>query len=132
MTSALEKSETITTDKKTNSPDIINVLTALSNNQDGSVTVTLTINRGTATKLVIAVLLVLGVILMFLGANVYALKDFAMERRLTAAALDDKRLENRAAWKQFGVDGLALEDHDISDILKEVRKKHPLKEESSP
>lgn len=104
----------------------------MSNNQDGSVTVTLTINRGTATKLVIAVLLVLGVILMFLGANVYALKDFGMERRLTAAALDDKRMENRAAWKQLGVDGLALEDHDISDILKEVRKKHPLKEESSP
>jgi hypothetical protein len=129
MTNALDKSEKTISDKTGKSPATINVLTALTNNQDGSITVTLTINKGTASKILWVCLVVLAVILVFLGANLQALRGFSTERRLTAAALDDKRLENRAAWRQLGVDDIALEDHDISDILKEVRKKHPPKQE---
>jgi hypothetical protein len=73
--------------------------------------------------------LTLIITIFVLGAATSMLYIAQREWRLDAAAKDDKRLENRAAWKQLGVDGIALEDHDISDILKEVRKKHPLKEE---
>ena len=108
--------------------DTNNVLTALTSN-DGSLTVTLTINKGTATRIVWAFLAVVGLMLVFLGMNLHALNVSSREDRLAAAALDEKRMENRMAWKQLGVDGLSVEDHDISDILKEVRKKHPLKED---
>lgn len=74
-------------------------------------------------------ILTLIITIFVLGAAASMLFVAQREWRLNAAATDDKRLENRAAWKQLGVDGLALEDHDISDILKDVRKKHPLKED---
>jgi hypothetical protein len=115
--------------------DTTNVLTALTSN-DGTLSLTINVDKSTAVKLgkwVIAALaaffLMMAAVIFFLGKNFTILDINAREDRLVKQALEDKRLENRAAWKQLGVDGIAMQDHDISDILKQVRKKHPLKEE---
>lgn len=119
----------------TPSTDTTNVLTALSSN-DGSLSLTINVDKSTAVKLgkwVVAALitffLMMAAVIFFLGKNFTILDINAREDRLVKQALEDKRLENRSAWKQLGVDGIAMQDHDISDILKQVRKKHPLKED---
>lgn len=118
------------------SSDTINVLTALNTNE-GTISLTVNITKDTARKVVYAVvaiavifMLLAGWVIYFLGKNNEALRKAAMEDRLAAQAIDEKRLENRQAWKAMGVDGNALEDHDISDIMNAVRKKYPLKEET--
>lgn len=110
-------------------------MTALSTN-DGTLSLTINVDKSTAVKLgkwaataLVAFFLTLALVIFFLGKNFTILDINAREDRLVKQALEDKRLENRAAWKQLGIDGIALQDHDISDILKEVRKKHPAKEE---
>jgi hypothetical protein len=116
------------------SNDTINVLTALSTNE-GTISLTINIQKDTARRLIYAAIAIVVICLAlaawtiyFLGRNAEALRTAAQEDRLAAAALDDKRLENRAAWRQLGVDGIALENHDISEILEQVRKKYPPKE----
>lgn len=126
-----------------------NVLTALSSN-DGTLSLTINIDSSTAKKaawwliaLAVAGLIVMGAAIFFLGKVSSALDNAtaetsralaensriaSREARLTQQAIDDKRMENRQAWKALGVDGNALEDHDISDIIQQVRKKFPLKE----
>lgn len=118
------------------STDTINVLTALNSNE-GTISLTINIQKDTARRLIYAaiaiVLICLGLAawtIYFLGKNAEALRKAAQEDRLAAQALDDKRLENRAAWRQLGVNGAALENHDISDILEQVRKKYPPKEKT--
>lgn len=103
---------------------------------DGTLSLTINVDKSTAVKLgkwaiaaLVAFFALLGLMLFFLGKNFTVLDIAAREDRLVKQAVEDKRLENRAAWKQLGVDGIALQDHDISDILKEVRKKYPLKED---
>lgn len=103
---------------------------------DGSLTINLTIDKSTAVKfgkwavaVVASFFLLMAVVIFFLGKNFTILDINAREDRLVKQALEDKRLENRSAWKQLGIDGIALQDHDISDIMKEVRKKYPAKEE---
>jgi hypothetical protein len=102
-------------------------LTALSSN-DGTLSVTLTINKGTAKAAVVWLAILGGALLLFLGANIAFLSMWSKEARLATNALDEKRLENRQAWRQLGVDGQSLEDHDISEILDRVREKYPQKE----
>lgn len=110
------------------SPDTTNVLTALSSN-DGTLSVTLTINKGAAKAAVVWLFVLGALLLLFLGANVAYLSMWSREARLATNALDERRLENRQAWRQLGIDGLALEDHDISDLMEELRKRYPAKEE---
>lgn len=120
---------------------------------DGTLSVTLNIDKSTAKKAawwVIALaasgLLVMGATVFFLGKVSAALDKSTAETsralaensriaeregRMTQQAIDEKRMENRAAWKELGIDGNALEDHDISDILNQVRKKYPVKETSN-
>jgi hypothetical protein len=129
--------------------DNTNVLTALTSNE-GTLSLTITIDKSTAKKAAwwviagfIALFIVLGAVVFFLGKVSAALEASTAETtrtlaansaitvreaRLTQQALDERRLENRAAWRELGVDGYALEDHDISEILKTVRKQHPTKE----
>jgi len=125
----------ITPDTTSPSTDTINVLTALNTNE-GTISLTVNITKDTARKVVYAVvaialifMLLAGWVIYFLGKNNEALRKASMEDRLAAQAFDEKRLENRAAWRQLGVDGIALENHDISEIIDAVRKKYPPKEQ---
>jgi hypothetical protein len=149
MTNDSKPSEMTTPDKTPSSADTTNVLTALSSN-DGTLSVTINIDKSTAKKaawwliaLAIAGLIVMGAAIFFLGKVSAALDSATAETsralaenariveregRLSQQALDEKRMENRQAWKALGIDGNALEDHDISDIMQQVRKKYPLKE----
>lgn len=95
---------------------------------DGTLSVTLTINKGTAKAAVVWLFVLGALLLLFLGANIAYLSMWSKEARLATNALDERRLENRMAWRQMGVDGLALEDHDVSELIEQVRKKHPAKE----
>jgi hypothetical protein len=95
---------------------------------DGTLSVTLTINKGTAKAALIWMAILGGLLLLFLGANIAFLSMWSKEARLATNALDERRLENRMAWRQMGIDGLALEDHDVSELIDQVRKKHPAKE----
>ena len=95
---------------------------------DGTLSLTLTINKGTAKAAVIWLVILGGLLLLFLGANIAFLSMWSKEARLATNALDERRLENRMAWRQMGVDGLTLEDHDISQMIEQVRKKYPQKE----
>jgi hypothetical protein len=124
-------------------------LTALSSNE-GTLSLTVNIDKSTAKKAAwwviagfVALFLVLGAVVFFLGKVSAALDAsaaetsralsanaavMAREARLTQQAIDERRLENRAAWRELGIDGYALEDHDISKLLDQVREKHPVKE----
>lgn len=86
--------------------------------------------------LLIWMLVVGSLILLGLGANLMQLvrneRTEAREGRMIQQAIDEKRLENRAAWKELGIDGNALEDHDISDLLKMIREKRPLEKPDEP
>lgn len=117
---------------------------------EGTLSLTINIDKSTAKKaawwliaLAVAGLIVMGAAIFFLGKVSAALDEATAETsralaensriaeregRLTQQALDEKRMENRQAWKALGVDGNALEDHDISDIINQVRKTHPAKE----
>lgn len=95
---------------------------------DGTLSLTLTINKGTAKAAVIWLAILGGLLLLFLGANIAFLSMWSKEARLATNALDERRLENRMAWRQMGVDGLTLEDHDISQMIEQVRKKYPQKD----
>lgn len=139
MTERSVESMPSTIDKTAPSGDTTNVLTALSSN-DGTLSLTINIDKGTAKKaawwviaLACGTLAVLAAVLVFLGMNYAALNEASRvasrEGRLTQQALDDKRLENRQAWKALGIDGLALEDHDVADLIKVLREKHPAKED---
>jgi hypothetical protein len=139
MTEKSAESMPSTIDKTSPSGDTTNVLTALSSN-DGTLSLTVNIDKSTAKKwgvgLIVfasSAMLVLAAVLFFLGMNYAALNEAtkvaSREGRLTQQALDDKRLENRQAWKALGIDGIALEDHDISDLIEELKKKHPAKED---
>lgn len=127
MTTDSEASKAATNDKTPPSGDMTNVLTALSSN-DGTLSLTLTINKGTAKAVLIWMGILGGLLLLFLGANIAYLSMWSKEARLATNALDERRLENRMAWRQMGIDGLALEDHDISELIEQVRKKRPVKE----
>lgn len=69
------------------------------------------------------------VVVFMLGMTAPLLYQTQREYRLLQNATDEKRLENRQAWKVLGIDGVALEDHDISDILKHLREKYPLEKD---
>lgn len=104
-------------------------------NTEGNFTFNLQI--GKESKPYIVALIGIGaMIMLFLGANLaltWKKTSFdARETRLIQAAIDDKRIENRQAWNALGVDGLTLEDHDISDMIEELRKKYPLEKENEP
>jgi hypothetical protein len=121
----------------------------LSSNE-GTLSLTVNIDKSTAKKAAwwviagfIALFVVLGAVVFFLGKVSAALDAsaaetsralsanaavMAREARLTQQAIDERRLENRAAWRELGIDGYALEDHDISKLLDQVREKHPVKE----
>ena len=101
---------------------------------DGTLSVTLNVDKSTAVKaawwlvaLLVSIFAVLLAVVFFLGKSHSAFEAASKEMRLKTNALDEKRLENRQAWKQLGVNGLALEDHDISDFLKQLREKYPAK-----
>lgn len=84
----------------------------------------------------IAIAVIASLILLFLGANLaltWKKTSFdSRETRLIQQAIDEKRLENRQAWKELGIDGNALEDHDISDIMKQLQQKYPLEKTDEP
>lgn len=108
------------------SGDTTNVLTALSAN-DGTLSLTLNLDKSTA-KVAWWVIALLVVLVFLMGAVCAFLYTAQRELRLYTNAVDEKRLENRMAWRQMGTDGLALEDHDISEIIDKVRQKYPPKE----
>jgi len=74
---------------------------------------------------IIALFIIAILVLLFLGALIPLTYISQRESRLAQQALDEKRLENRAAWKELGIDGNALEDHDISDLMRKLRDKYP-------
>jgi hypothetical protein len=98
---------------------------------EGSFTFHLEIGKESKPYL-IAFLIVGSLILLCLGANLaltWKKTSFdSRETRLIQQAIDDRRLENRQAWRALGIDGLALEDHDISRMLEDLKKKHPPQE----
>lgn len=92
---------------------------------------------GKESKTLLVWILAIGSLLLIgLGANLMQLvreeRTDSREGRMIQQAIDEKRLENRAAWKELGIDGYALEDHDISDLIKMVREKHPLEKPDEP
>jgi hypothetical protein len=113
------------------SSDTTNVLNALSTN-DGTLSLTINIDKSTAAKFAWWAILLIVLMVLFLGANAAFLFVSAREDRLLALAVDERRIENRQAWRALGVDGLALEDHDISVIIDDYLKKHPPKQKELP
>lgn len=112
---------------QTKPADTTNVLTALTSNDNGTISLTLNIDKSTASKLAWWAIALIGLIVLLLGANAAFLFVHQREDRLLALAVDERRIENRQAWRWLGADGLALEDHDISVIIDDYMKKHPPK-----
>lgn len=119
------------TESTERSSDTTNVLTALSSNE-GTLSLTVNIDKSTAAKLAWWAIALIGLIVLLLGANAAFLFVHQREDRLLALAVDERRIENRQAWRWLGADGLALEDHDISVIIDDYLKKHPPKPKEQP
>jgi hypothetical protein len=97
--------------------------------KDNAGTLSLTLNLDKSTAKIAWWMIVLLIMLVFLMGAVTAMLYVAQrEYRLYTMAVDERRMENRSAWRSLGIDGLALEDHDISRLLDEVRKRYPEKE----